>query len=89
MNIGPKTIERAGEMVNAMLRMHRETIDKAFLRADDALNIALGVKFKPGEAADQIEIDVSIKFVTDQVKDSATALFNEHQGELFPEKDKK
>jgi len=89
MNIGPKTIEKATEMLGGMLRIYQEDIDKAFLRADNALTVALGLKFKSGERRGEVEIETAIKFVTDQVKDSVAILFNENQGELFTEKDGK
>jgi len=83
MNIGPKTIDKATELIGAMLKIHRADIDKAFLKTDGVLTVSLGVKFKPSEAQGEIEIESTIKFVTDQVKDSAMVIFNENQGELF------
>lgn len=82
MNITSKTINRASEQIGGILRMYRTEIDKAFLKADDALTVSLGLKFKPQNG--KMEIETSIKFVTDQVKDSAKTLFDEAQEELFP-----
>lgn len=81
MQISQKTIERAIETVAASLRIYREKIDGAFLKADGALTVSLGLRFKPVEG--KMEIKTSIKFVTDQVNDSFETLFDEHQDELF------
>lgn len=42
MNITSKTINRASEQIGGILRMYRTEIDKAFLKADDALTVSLG-----------------------------------------------
>jgi len=76
MNINNKTIEKASELLDATLKMYRPDIDKAFLKADDALSVSLGLKFKPSNG--KMEIEASIKFVTDQVSDKFKTLFDEN-----------
>jgi hypothetical protein len=87
MNISNKTIEKASELLDATLKTYRLDIDKAFLKADDALSVSLGLKFKPSNG--KMEIETSIKFVTDQVSDKFKTLFDENQEELFPRKEEK
>ena len=82
MNISIKTIDKASELLAATLKTYRLDLDKAFLKADDMLSVSLGLKFKPNNG--QMEIETSIKFVTDQVSDKFKTLFNENQDELFP-----
>lgn len=85
MQITPKTIVRSTEILGGVLRIYREKIDAAFLKADGALTVSLGLRFKPVEG--KMEIKTSIKFVTDQVNDSFETLFDENQAELFAKDD--
>lgn len=84
MNISGKTIDKASELLAGTLKTYQLDLDKAFLKAEDALSVSLGLKFKPNNG--RMEIETSIKFVTDQVSDKFKTLFDENQEELFPAK---
>jgi len=84
--VGPKTIEAAEQLIGGLLRMYREKIDKAYLKADKSLTIAAKIKFSPSDNQSGIDVDASINFVTDQIKDSLGRTVNENQGLLFEAK---
>lgn len=81
--IGPKTIEAAEQLIGGLLRMYREKIDKAYLKAEKSLVVAAKIKFSPSDNQSGIDVDASINFVTDQIKDSLNRTIDENQGELF------
>ncbi len=82
--IGNKTIDGATELVGGLLKMYREELDKAWLKADGSLSVTIGLAFKPSETTiNGIDVEAKIKFVTDQVKDSASRTIDEKQEELF------
>jgi len=76
-----KTIERTIEILGGVLRIYREKIDQAFLKADGAMIVNLGIRYKPVNS--KMGIKTSIKFVTDQVNDSFETEFDENQADLF------
>lgn len=81
--IGNKTIEGATDLVGGLLRTYRTELDKAYLKAESALSVSIGLTFKPAETLTGIDIEAKIKFVTEQVKDSAGRVVDEAQMELF------
>lgn len=85
MQVSQKTIERSIEILGGVLRIYREKIDAAFLKAEGAMTVNLGVRYKPVEG--KMEIKTSIKFVTDQVNDSFETMFDENQDLLFSKKE--
>lgn len=86
--IGPKTIDAAGEALTALLKMYRDKIDKAYLKADGALTLDLKAKFKAADNGD-MEVETSINFVTDRIKNTVSRTVNENQGDLFPKEEEK
>lgn len=81
--IGNKTIEGASELVSGLLRTYRTELDKAYMKSEGALSVSIGLTFKPAETLTGTDIEAKIKFVTDQVKDSAGRVVDERQEELF------
>ena len=81
--IGNKTIEGASELVSGLLRTYRTELDKAYMKAEGALSVSISLTFKPAETLTGTDIEAKIKFVTDQVKDSAGRVVDERQEELF------
>lgn len=81
-----KVVETAGEMLSAMLKMYHDKLDKAYLRSDGALSVDLKTSFKPAENGD-MEIDVSINFVTDRIKNKFSRTVCEGQDDLFDKKE--
>jgi hypothetical protein len=72
----------AGEEVTAILNMYKDEIQKAYLKKEGTLAIPFTIKFKPGESNDELEVEASINFVPDKIKDSVFRLINENQGTL-------
>ena len=85
MQVSQKRIERTIEIMGGVLRIYREKIAQAFLKAEGAMTVNLGVRYKPVEG--KMEIEASIKFVTDQVNDSFETMFDENQADLFAKVD--
>jgi hypothetical protein len=83
--VSPKTIERSIEILGGVLRIYREKIDAAFLKADGAMTVSLGIRYKP--VGGKMGIKTSIKFITDQVNDSFETEFDENQADLFAKVD--
>jgi hypothetical protein len=79
--VSQKTIERSIEILGSVLRIYREKIDQAFLKADGAMTVSLGIRYKPSDG--KMGIKTSIKFITDQVNDSIETKFDENQADLF------
>jgi hypothetical protein len=77
-----KVVETAGEMLTAMLKMYHEKLDKAYLRSEGSLTVDLKTTFKPADNG-QMEVDVSINFVTDRIKNKFTRTIDENQEGLF------
>ena len=77
-----KVVETAGEMLSSMLKMYHEKLDKAYLRGEGALSVDLKTSFKPADNGD-MEIDVSINFVTDRIKNKFSRTVCEGQDDLF------
>lgn len=85
--ISLKVTQTAGEMITNLLEAYQDKLNKAYLKSDGALTVDLKGKFKPGEN-DSIEVEVSINFVTDRIKNTFSRLVNENQEGLFEIVDK-
>lgn len=85
--ISLKVTQTAGEMITNLLEAYQDKLNKAFLKSDGALTVDLKAKFKPGES-EGIEVEVSINFVTDRIKNTFSRLVNENQEGLFEIVDK-
>ena len=76
-----KAVERSGELVQRVLRDHEEEIRMVYLReGTGSLKVNLGIKLAP--KGEDIEAEVSISFISDQVKDSVKAIVSS-QADLF------
>ena len=53
------------------------------IQAEGTLSVSIGLTFKPAETLTGTDIEAKIKFVTDQVKDSAGRVVDERQEDLF------
>lgn len=86
MNIGSKSIKTGFDLAKALyLDKMAEMMDAAAI-SEDGLTVALSVKFTPSKKAlDRVDIDASISFIKERVKDSAGASIYEGQELLFPE----
>jgi len=77
MKIGNKTIEKATELLGGLLNSYQNELDKAYLKSDDTLAVSLTLKISPDQHGNKLKAD--IKFVADQVKDSANGHADEDQ----------
>ena len=80
-----KVVETAGDMLSKMLRIYQDKLDRAYLRSDRALTVDLKTTFKPADNGD-MEVDTSINFVTDRIKNKFSRTVTEKQDELFDKK---
>lgn len=80
--ITKEVAREAGELIAALLDMYQGRLDKAYLKSDGALSVDLKARFKPSDSGD-MQIDASINFVTDRIKDNFTRLVYAGQGNLF------
>lgn len=80
--IGMKTVQEAGSLVNALLQEHQEEIEEAYNKTEaDSISISFSVKIKPGAKGN--EINATINFVSERVKDSASGTVDESQLNVF------
>lgn len=82
MEIKEKTIEESLNLMKDLMISHLVELNKAYVKAEKTLAISMGMKFEP-DSKDKTKIEASINFVTDRVKDSATAMIDENQMKLF------
>jgi hypothetical protein len=88
MTIGKEILEAATRLAGSLLLKHKDEIDKAYLKAENALKIDLGVTFKPAENG-EVKVAVGIGFVTDRVKDDISGQMKEGQMDMFEEAEQK
>ncbi len=81
-SIGADTNKAAGEEIEALLNMHHDEIEKAYLRAEKSLTVPLKVKFSPMDDSESIEVEAFIDFVPEKIKDSVTRTIT-NQGDMF------
>ena len=87
MYIGPRTIQKTIKMLNQQLFDYKKEMEEAYCKSDNALDVALKVKYTP--CGSGVKIETSINFVADRVKDSMRATCDEQQLELFEETEPK
>ena len=78
-NMGTSQSEEMATDVRGKLIAYKKDINQAYLNADDALSIGLTVKIGPGMEADSFELETSIKFIADQVKDKSKRIIGGKQ----------
>ncbi len=79
MTIGFLTIQKAKAELCAMLDEYHHEIDKAYVKADGDLTVALGLKMAGTRMAGDVELTVSINFVESRIKHSIKLVVNEVQ----------
>lgn len=77
--IGILTIQKAKSEICAMLDEYHEEIDKAYVKAERDLAVALSVKLTPMRLAGEIELVVGINFVESRIKHAVKLVVNEKQ----------
>lgn len=80
MVIGERTREKIVELLQAQLEEYASAIDAAYARMDKALSISLGVKLSENPKNSLfVDVDTSISFKLDEVKDKAHGSVSEVQ----------
>lgn len=82
--IGKNTINKASQMINDLLQSYVNEIDKAIRKAEDGAgaNISISLKMKPVNLQ-ETDVEATISFTTEKIKDSTSSVINEYQMELF------
>jgi hypothetical protein len=80
--ITKEVIDKTMELLNRHLRRNQGAIERAYCNTDEALAVALKIKYIP--KPNSTEVKTEINFVTDRVKDSNGATIEQNeQLELF------
>jgi len=84
LQIGPKTIERIKSMLAEQLDTYATKIDHAYIKAEgDKLKVSLSVDLFPsGVKQGGIDVDVTLSFTADKVKEKLSDTVVEKQEEL-------
>jgi len=92
MHIGSETIKAMSGLLKELIDDNAKKINEAFLKSDDdSLKISLGIDVGVSEKVPgALDVDATIAFTTEKVKQKVTKRVNESQAELpLKEKDKK
>ena len=84
MNIGPKTIEKMKGMAGEQLDTYASKINTAFLKnTEGKFKVSISFDLAVSEIkADSVDLDATISFTADKVKDKVSLLVTENQLEL-------
>lgn len=82
MLIGPKTLETATQMLEALILRHQDGIKAAYAKAEGGLTISMSVKLSPNEAG-TIDVETGISFTYEKVRDTTKTIVDEKQGRLI------
>ena len=81
--IGPKTIESMKAMAQEKIDTYAEKMDLAFLKSDDGkLRVTLAFELYMSAKPDSIDLDCTISFTSEKIKDRTSTTITEHQAEL-------
>lgn len=84
MKIGDKTIDKGIDMASRLYVSKAVDMAIAALRSDDGLTVNLTVKFTPSKKVlTVVDIDASIAFIKEKVKESSSWSVDENQEGLF------
>jgi len=77
--IGLLTIQKAKAELCAMIDEYHHEIDKAYVKADGDLTVALGLKMAGTRMAGEVKLTVSINFVESRIKHAVELVVSENQ----------
>jgi len=80
--IGFNVIQQAQAEICAMLEEYAEDIDKAYIKADNDLTIALSLKLSPTRIAGEVELIVGINFVESRIKHNIKVIVDSKQRKI-------
>lgn len=83
--IGQKTIDKMVGMASEQLNAYAKKINEAFLKLEDGkLKVSIAFDLAVSETKpDAVDIDATISFTADKVKDKVSTTVAENQVELF------
>ena len=81
--IGVGVILKTEELIKELFREHAIDLNNAYLNAEDALSVSVGVKYKPNVKTGAIDIDVTMSFTAEKITDSRKDSVVEGQETLF------
>jgi hypothetical protein len=81
--IGEKVFNQLANMTEELISEHATRITKAFsLRDDDKMTVGITLTIAPGKTMDQYDLDASITYSMEKVKEKITAKVTENQADL-------
>jgi len=83
MEIGPKSIEAMKQMAENQIDTYAGKINQAFLKSDDGkLRVTLSFELYMSAKPDSIDLDCTISFTSEKIKDRTSTTVTENQVEL-------
>ena len=85
--IGIEILQKTGDMIADLFGEHAHEINQAYINTEDALSVAIGAKYTPNAKTGAVDIDVSLSFTLEKIKDTRKDSVNEGQGKLYELRD--
>ena len=83
MEIGPKSIEAMKAMAENQIDTYAGKINQAFLKSDDGkLKVSLSFDLSMSDKPDSVDLDCTISFTSEKIKDKTRTTITEKQAEL-------
>ena len=87
--LGDKVFEKMTDQSEELITEHRDRIVKAFGKQDDGkLAVSLTFNIAPAKAMDQYDVDCSISYLMERIREKISATVTENQMELPLKPDK-
>ena len=81
--IGEKTIAQMKSLAEEKIDTYAEKMDAAFLKSDDGkLRVSISFDLAQSEKPDSIDLDCTISFTSEKIKDKTSTTITENQAEL-------
>jgi len=81
--LGEKTLDKMIDQSEELITEHRERIIKAFSKQDDGkLAVTLTFNIAPAKTMDQYDIDCTINYLMERIKEKISCTVSENQMEL-------
>ncbi|HOD97845.1 MAG TPA: hypothetical protein PLT63_03625 [Syntrophales bacterium] len=81
--IGPKTIESMKSLAAEKIDTYAEKMNESFLKSDDGkLRVTLAFELSMSEKPDSVDLDCTISFTSEKIKDKTSTTITEAQAEL-------
>jgi hypothetical protein len=89
MVIGTMVLKQTKRLIGVLIDRYQADINASFLKADGTLPVSIKTVYKTSIGDRGIEVEVSINFTADRIKDSIKGTILEGQQGLFDEECKK